>query len=293
MSRTKTIVPWRLKVACKLLLSQLPKSQKLLKKLPIFEFGSMADPEYALNVFLRHFDRMPQSIKGKGFVALELGPGDSLFSMICARAFGASKIYLVDVGSYAEKELLPYRNMISFLNSRGYSVPEIPEGSSFEDVLELFNAEYLTDGIASLRMIPSNSVDFVWSQAVLEHVIRGEFSELLIELRRIMYEGGICSHRVDLKDHLNKALNNLRFSDQFWERPFIHRSGFYTNRLRMAEICDLSRGAGFNVELATIDRWEYLPTRKNLLVEHFQQFDEDELRVKGFDMVLMPHRPSN
>jgi len=38
------------------------------------------------------------------------------------------------------------------------------------------------------------------------------------------------------------------------------RSGFYTNRLRMAEIIRVFESAGFKVTSLTANRWDKLPT---------------------------------
>ena len=54
----------------------------------------------------------------------------------------------------------------------------------------------------------------IWSQAVLEHLKKSEFLEIMIELRRIIKDDGICSHKIDLKDHLYTSLNKIRFSEK-------------------------------------------------------------------------------
>jgi hypothetical protein len=59
--------------------------------------------------------------------------------------------------------------------------------------------EYLTEGLTSVRMIPSTSVDFVWSNAVLPYARRDEFLPFLRELRRIQRPAGIGSHRIPIK----------------------------------------------------------------------------------------------
>lgn len=96
------------------------------------------------------------------------------------------------------------------------------------------------------------SIDFIWSQAVLEHIRKSEFLDTMLELHRILRPNGVCSHVVDLKDHLGGALNNLRFSEKLWESNFMASSGFYTNRIRYSEMLDIFHQAGFSVEVVNV-----------------------------------------
>ena len=107
----KQSVPWQAKIAAKLILSRLPVANPFWKRLGLFEHGSMERPEYAYRVCINHFDTAPFIGRQSGFVALELGPGDTLFSAMISKAFGASKTYLVDMGSYATADIDPYRPM--------------------------------------------------------------------------------------------------------------------------------------------------------------------------------------
>ena len=68
-----------------------------------------------------------------------------------------------------------------------------------------------------LAHLPTNSVDFCLSNAVLEHVPKRDLALVAAELFRVLNRNGICVHRVDLKDHLGGGLNNLRFSEATWE----------------------------------------------------------------------------
>ncbi|HAC66287.1 MAG TPA: methyltransferase, partial [Cyanothece sp. UBA12306] len=190
----------------------------------------MENPDYVYRVFKQHFDKAKL---GSGFISLELGPGDSLSSGIVSKALGCSKSYLVDSGNFAMNNIEIYQKMIDYLNQeKKYSLNQI---SSINELLNTYSVEYLTEGLTALKNIPDKSVDLIWSQAVLEHIRKSEFLETMLELRRIIRDNGICSHKVDLKDHLQKALNNLRFSEQVWESDFMSQSGFYTNRIRYTQ----------------------------------------------------------
>ena len=144
----------------------------------------------------------------------------------------------------------------------------------------------MTEGLESLRQIEGESVDLIFSQAVLEHVRRWEFLETMQQCRRILKPGGICSHQVDLRDHLEGGLNNLRFSERVWESKFFAESGFYTNRIQYSQMLEMFGRAGFRVQVTDVRRWEILPTQLNNLAREFSALPEDELCVSSFDVLL-------
>lgn len=288
MSNRKNWIPWYVKIAAKLVLSRLPVGYSIWSKLNLFAHGSMHKPDYAYGVFRQHFERSCFSRKDAGFVALEIGPGDSLLSAIVAAAHGASRCYLVDAGAFATEDLGAYRGMAEYLRTRNLPVPVMDRVSSLAGVLEACHAIYSTQGLRSLRDIPSKSVDFIWSQAVLEHVRRNELLDTMRELSRILRPDGICSHRIDLKDHLGGALNNMRFASNYWESDWMARSGFYTNRLRYSEMVELFRQAGFEVKVVSTGRWHAVPTPRASMAREFHDLSDEDLLVKEFDVLLRP-----
>jgi len=248
----------------------------------------MEQPDYAYRIFKEHFDRSGFSRSTAGFTSLELGPGDTLFSAMIAYAFGFAGSYLVDVGPFARYDLPLYRAMAAYLLKMGLPPPEMANLSSLDELLAACGAQYLTSGLLSLRSIPDQCVDFVWSQAVLEHIRKAEFFDTICELRRVIRNDGVCSHTVDLKDHLGGALNNLRFSDRCWESDFMADSGFYTNRLRYSEMLHIFQQSGFEVDMISVNRWDSVPTPRAKLAEGFNHFSNYELNVSGFNVVLRP-----
>ncbi len=281
-------IPWYAKMGAKLALSRLPAGYGLWRKINLFAHGAMHKPEYAYGVFQQHFERSCFLGKEGGFVALEVGPGDSLLSAIVARAHGANKCYLVDVGAFAIEDLTAYRDMAEFLRLRNLPTPNMDKVADLKELMESCNAVYGTQGLRSLQGIPSESVDFIWSQAVLEHIRRHEFLDIMLELRRILRPNGICSHQIDLKDHLGGALNNMRFASRWWEMNWMATSGFYTNRLRYSEMIEIFHETGFEVDVVAINRWDAVPLRKSSLAKEFGKLSVDDLLVREFDVLLKP-----
>lgn len=276
-------LPWRAKLILKLVLSRLPIPYRAWKSIRLFQHGKMDTCDYALGVYRKHHDTASPIAP---FTALELGPGDSLVSALLAKAHGATRIWLVDAGEFATRDLGIYREMAQRLNAMGLRVPL--GWTSREDMLEACGAVYLTGGLRSLREIPTGSVDFIWSQAVLEHVRLHEFRETFAQLRRCLKEDGIMTHQIDLNDHLGDGLNNLRFTERRWESAAWVRSGFYTNRLRYQDIMACLAEHGFESETLAVSRWPSLPTPRSAMDAKFQSISEEDLKVKDFFIRCRP-----
>jgi Methyltransferase domain len=283
----RRLIPWWARIAAKLILARTPASYDTWRRLRIFQHGKMHDPAYALRVFREHFARA-RLVPGQPFVALELGPGDSLASAVIAAAHGAQRTYLVDVGRFATSDLGGYRQLCRYLREQGLVAPDLDAVHDIASLLHVCRASYATEGLQSLRAIPSGAVDFAWSQAVLEHVRREQFGAFAHELRRVIAPAGLCSHQVDLQDHLGGALNNLRIPSRWWEAEWMARSGFYTNRLRMSEIIGQFEAVGFTVDALTACRWEALPTPRRALAREFRDRELGELLVRSFVVALSP-----
>jgi hypothetical protein len=283
----RALTPWWAKIAVKLVLSRVPARNKVWQRLGVFRHGAMLDPGYALQVFREHFARGRPGA-GDGFAALELGPGDALASAVIAAAYGATHTYLIDVGRFASADMDDYRRLADYLRKQGLRPPELDAVTSLESLLSACRASYATDGLLSLRELRTASVDFVWSQAVLEHVRRGQFLDVARELRRIIRAGGACSHQIDLQDHLGGALNNMRIPTRWWETDWMARSGFYTNRMRMTEMLGAFEAAGFAVaDLSTL-RWESPPTPIRAFAAEFRGLPQEELLIRSFTVTLRP-----
>jgi len=217
----------------------------------------MQDGDYARGVFDTHMRRAGLSSL-RGLSVLELGPGYSLLTAQNALEAGAAAVWLVDASPLADSS-------------------KIPNG-----------AKYLTNGLQSLRKLPTSSVDFIFSHAVLEHVRRSEFEPTVRELRRLISAHGVASHVIDYQDHLQSSLNNLRFPERLWESNFMASSGFYTNRLTFAQMLGIFRACGFKVTSTATKRWPALPLKQSSMAAPFKHLPEDELMTMGAEIATVP-----
>jgi hypothetical protein len=278
-------MPWWLKMVAKGVLTRLPFSYGFWRRLNVFRHGTMDDLGYADRVVEAHLSRVDVQLE-PGFCALEIGPGDSLLSAVCARAAGAGRMYLVDAGRFAVRDVEPYCALANSLAARGLPAPDLDDVRSLDEVLDRCGAVYLTAGVDSMGEIPAQSVDISWSQAALEHVRKSDMAKLVAELHRLHRPGSSSSHRIDLRDHLANALNNLRFTARLWEGSLFANSGFYTNRLRCLDLLRLFEQSGFDTQVVSLERWTTLPTPRRRMAEPYRSLPDDELTIAGFDVVM-------
>ena len=268
---------WALKIAAKLLIARLPVPYAFWKSVGVFRHGRMDSVDYPLKIFSLHLQRAyPQGLPPKSLI-LELGPGNSIASAIIGRALGVQRTYLVDVGSFATKNVAFYKSLASDLRRRGMDVPDLSGANRFEDLMHTINAEYLTEGIRSLKEIPTESIDFIWSHSVLEHVRKNQLEMVLKQLKRMLKPGALSSHNIDFQDHLDGSLNNLRFSESIWESSFFAKSGFYTNRIPAVTMHSMFEAAGFKIRAEGFGKWPALPTPRKFMHADYQIYRDEDL----------------
>jgi SAM-dependent methyltransferase len=277
-------LPWFAKMVLKIVLSRLPICYGIWKKIGIFRHGRMDDPDYALRIFNDHLKAFTGGRAAA--IVLELGPGDSLATALVAYSRGFAGSILVDAGDFATHDFSSYQRIIDYLtlHTGDRKIPDVSE--STDELLKAVKAQYFTAGLRSLQQIPADSVDFIFSNSALQHIKREEFVQEVRELHRILKGGGICSHRVDLKDMLGGSLNHLRFTTSIWESSLWASSGFYTNRLRCFEMSRIFENGGFEIVSLTERKWDTLPISRQRLAPEFSVMSDDELCIQGFDVVL-------
>lgn len=282
----KAKTPWFVKIAAKILLSRIPVSAKRWQQLNLFRAGVMDDPELAFQVFRKHLHGAGYR-ELSGMTALELGPGNSALTALFAHALGATRTWLVDAEELASEDSAVFEQAEKMLVKLGFREIGLAPIPSVSAALKIIHGQYLTDGLASLRSIGDSQVDFLFSNAVLEHIRLADFVPLVREMRRVLKPNGVASHQIDFRDHLNEALNNLRFSARVWESDFMARSGFYTNRLPWAVMKQMFEEAGFSIQLIGVEKWPNgLPTPLSKMAVPFKNMQIDELMVMGVHVLL-------
>jgi SAM-dependent methyltransferase len=224
-----------------------------------------------------------------GKTVLELGPGNSLLTSLFAASLGAQRTWLVDVRPLADTEVSLFINAAALLEKKGMRIPDIGGCKSTKEIMGRLGASYETDGIMSLSKMPEASVDFLFSAAVLAHVRLDEFPELLRHMRRILKPAGVAAHTIDFRDHLQRGLNNLRFSESVWESSFMANSGFYTNRIPWPRMKLMFEKSGFSVEVKRLEFWPHgLPLDQRKMAMPFKEMPAEDLQISASRVVLRP-----
>lgn len=287
IKKCKECLPWWSKILLKLFFSRLPFNYQFWNNIQIFKHGSMVEAAVSLPMVLAHardagiLDGI--TLNKKAINVLEFGPGDSISSAIIFDALGANKCHLIDVDDYATRELGVYLDLVALMVKMGITCPP----SIVEKIKggEYFN-NYKTSGFNALKQIPDKSIDYSFSNAVLEHVHLEQLQLLLGELKRVSVSGALSFHRVDLKDHLSESLNSLRFNSIVWESELFKTSGFYTNRLRLSDWKKILEENQLSYKIHRVRRWDKLPVAKNKMNIDFSGKSEEDLLVHGFDLIV-------
>lgn len=282
----KIKISWRLKIILKIILARLPFNiHTFWRNLGMFRHGKMDSTEYVISNFFNLFNYASiNTNECDGLSFLEVGPGDSIGSGVVASAFGM-KSFIIDVDSFATQDLEFYKKIMREIHNTNSDISE-DDFVSYEQMIKKLDITYLTNGTSSFEKIDDNSINIIISQACLEHVRKKEFKFFVDENFRVCKQGALSIHSIDFKDHLNYSLNNLRFSESFWESEFISSSGFYTNRLRYCDMKEIFIMSGFEIIEEKLSKWNNLPLNKAKLNQDFIHYDESDLLVKEAVVVL-------
>lgn len=219
-------------------------------------------------------------------VVAELGPGDSIGIGLAALLSGAERYHALDAVAYADlsRNLTVFDELVG-LFQRCDPIPgpeEFPELNpaltSYEFPRHLLDSErlaycldeqrvsairqsILTPGSSNSRItyaapwqdlgaIQEQSLDMVFSQAVLEHV--NDLSFTYAALFRWLRPGGFMSHRIDFRCHgtASEWNGHWRYPEFFWEvikgkRPFLINREPHSTHVQLLDengfelVCDL------------------------------------------------------
>jgi SAM-dependent methyltransferase len=177
--------------------------------------------------------------------ALEFGCGSNLLLPLLLRREGALEVHAYDLERLATVEQV--NHVIGQLRARfPGDWPDITDLD--RDLFEKYRIAYRAPADASTTDLPNNSVDFVCSTSVLEHVPAEQLRPLLRESARIVSSRGVMSHVIGYVDHYAHSdtrisyFNFYRYSKSRWQlfNPSMH----YQNRLRHSDFEKLFASVG-------------------------------------------------
>ena len=203
------------------------------------------------SVFRRKFARAEQHLSayekhGPGTPSgdatfYEFGVGWDLAIPLSYAKLGVGRQALVDIRPSARVELV--NDSLASL--------ELGSVRSLTELEERFGISYLAPRDARATGLSAESVDFVSSTDVCEHVPEDDLAEIFRECHRLLRPAGAFSCRIDLQDHYSyfdrglSRYNFLRFSDGAWR--LVNSPLHFQNRLRAVDYLRLVRDAGFEL----------------------------------------------
>jgi hypothetical protein len=286
--------------------------------------GGTDSSRYCYSVWLRHLCKIAEAgIEPSFRTVAELGPGDSLGIGLSAMLTGADRYFAFDAVAHArdESNLRTLSDLVD-LFSRRESIPgtdDFPEIAPAPRSLEFPHAvlpearlaramaaarvacirsalEHGAAGSVEVRYfapwsdssaMQTASVDFAFSQAVLEHVenIEATYAALF----RWLKPGAVMSHEIDFKSHglTRDWYGHWTVSSWLW-RIVRGRRPYLINRLPASAHVSAIRAAGF--EIVSQEAYHRRPPAGGELAAEFRALTDDDLQTSG--LYVLARKPS-
>ncbi len=225
----------------------------------------------------------------------EFGSGYHMFMPVYASMKGFSDLRCLDVRRLAfKREVTRMLEVLNGLLKEGKldiglteDIPVEIEGDLYNFLRQHFRINYFAPSDARTTGFESDSVDFILTNAVFEHIPSAIIPDVLKECKRVMRTGAVMSNAIDYRDHFSfsddsiSCYNYLQYSESEWEK--LNPSIMYQNRLRHSDYVRYFESAGFRIvdiepQLPGADELNRL--REQQINEKFSGYSLEDLSVK-------------
>jgi hypothetical protein len=261
---------WRVKGIIQRVLSAIPYGTPINNSLQI-KLGDLRNFDRNIDIKVADWSSIltylvaVQRGKLEGQTILEIGTGWYPTLPLCFVLAGAVRVYTIDLTKHISwlltrrmlKALDPHLDSIAAATHRPASdvrdvYHRLTLAKSLPELLSRANIVYRApqDGSA-LTWLRDGTLDLVYSNSVLEHVVPSALCPLMRESWRTLSENGLMIHAVACNDHYAHFDNNisfvnyLRFPDKQW--AFWNCRLNYQNRLRASDFTRIARKCGFEI----------------------------------------------
>ncbi len=273
---------WKIKAAVQRACALAPIGKQALYRQIQCRCGQL-EHGYDYSFLLSEAARMARLLAGKGHTiegasVMEVGTGWRVDIPIGFFLCGAQRIVTCDLNRYLIKSLAlktvqfildnpgEIRSIFSsvhpaLLENRLEALKEV---SDIEDLFAIAGIEYHAPCDCATTPFRSDSFDIHFSYTVFEHIPGPTLQAILIEANRLLKDGGMILHHIDLSDHFEQVdgsitkVNFLRFSEADWQR-YSGTPWSYHNRLRRDEYREI-----FEKSSQDIVYWDYLVDQRSL-----------------------------
>lgn len=290
--------------------------------------GGTDSARYCYSIWMRNLVLLNQ-ISNKKFipnVVAEIGPGDSLGTGFAALLSGTTKYFALDTVNYSDlsKNLTIFDEIVELFKNR----EDIPDEEEFPRITQKldsykFPGDILSDShldavlsddrIIQIRQninsinsdsgsiyysapwcdssnIHENSIDYLFSQAVLEHV--DDLDLVYCSMKKWLKKDGIMAHVIDFKSHGTATDWNghWKYRDITW-KIIRGRAPYLINRCPLTSHLNHINQAGFEIlQENTSNRNDGITRQK--LAERFKEISESDLHVSEAHLICKIHSNS-
>jgi ubiquinone/menaquinone biosynthesis C-methylase UbiE len=262
--------------------SIFPNSRPIIEK---YIFNPYQFNEKHLEYSKKQFDNFLKKVGGtdtiRGKKLLELGPGGSLGFGILALKNGASKYYAIDENSHSFFNKPEFDIYMQLIENEEIGKQIFIERADKKFSYNKNRIDFLEIGQTSLLPLPDDSIDVIYSCAVLEHV--HDLDSLFSEMHRVLRKGGIMNHEIDLRDHIfsQKKLFFLLIPEKIF-RFLFGKTGAYVNRKRASYYEKLVKK--LNLEVLNIT--DTVLKNEKELKKYLKEFSLEDLKTQTINLTL-------
>ena len=242
-------------------------------------------------------DKNPKSCK-----YYEFGSGFDMVIPIGISLIGFGNLTCIDIRELVFPDLIndSIKRFYGFKDKFGEKVkvlkdiPSVDRKNYREILWEYFNIKYIAPLDARKTGIENNSIDFILSNATMEHIPGNDLPDIMKECFRILKPGGVMSNVIDYRDHWSffdnsiSVYNYLIYSDSEWNK--LNPSIMYQNRMRHSDYIKIINDSGFEI----LEEKPDFPNEKELdqlkkikLADHYlRNYTTEELSIKSCMLVL-------
>jgi hypothetical protein len=302
---------WIYKAKIMKLCAALPKGESLYRVIQK-KFGRLkANPLSRINAVCtvaRWLQEQGLEIEGRKF--FEVGTGHKPIVPIGFFLLGAKRVITVDLHRRLDtrltgnvlKWMVDNRPTLEAICSQFVSLPLLKERldliqrywSDPQKLLSAANINYLAPLDASNTGLPAKSIDCHFSVTVLEHIPPEVITRIFLEAKRILHEGAVAIHFIDLSDHFQhqddsiSQINFLRFTTA--EFMAIAGNQFaYCNRLRRSDYVNIFKELSFDIlrEEYKIDQDSLTRLKTGFpLQQQFHSYSLEDLATSNMHIML-------
>ena len=255
---------WKLKAFVLRQLSRLPAGKSCYLTTQKLLGTTRAQPQRDLTracELLEMIHESGQTVSGS--ICYEIGTGWHPFTPLALYLAGAREVITVDVNPWlslrtARQAIAAAGDFMDWFAEQAHLDPVAVrrryerialQAPTLTELLSSMRCRYIYPGDARASGLAAESIDFVVSSNVLEHIPYGILQEIAVESLRILKPGGLFAHRYNPGDHYANddrrvsTIHFLQFSPQEWEK---YGAGLaYHNRLRCSQYTTLFTELGY------------------------------------------------